>query len=763
MSFFDSAFFDSAFFDAATPLVLTTPLAIEASGALVLTAPLAIEASGTLRLSSPLAIEAAGEPDMALDDVFTILEPIDSPFNDFFTVFQGALVGVGLVPLDDSFTVLYGLPSLTDTFVIYKQLIKDRFLLPSGTPRARGKQSGVDLPISIIEVDSTTQLVADQFEAEVLSANFYRNKEKDDTSDLLIGIEASDGSPELVSIVQGGSIDEYELTATPEKLTGRVRGRDAAAYAVDTTFNITFVSAPDPLTLEQSRARAQAIIDAERKQFPLIPIIPGVTVPERRVGWWRASSIAANLAARVGLHLSWEAPDYVLREDFQCSGSVASAIWQLVAPFNYFEPRKIDVWVDGKTLVVRERAGLSESPRPGAPATSSLTTLDAKDPCIISLMVRAHFLSYIRAIRLVGAVGAVGIDPSSLDFSGLIPPEIKLFHTDNRLPNGEGTVEDKMIRNVDGALFSSETSVFGYPPNVGPDQQAGTQASVVELARTRTVNTWAPSFIVEDLDGNVISTIIQTSSDTVSKELVDGVLTPSRHDHTDYFYDEQNYLSGQVDTVEELGTDAKTGVQKLVPTHKKIRTLRDTSNGHWEEVIDTFDAVLDDAGGNTGSAPAEGQAPVPGTPVTSTPGKWVLVDHRTNSGGGHRPGGPGRPGGRNVNSQVPVSYGVLIDDLPGAKDVSIQNRNLTLQHLRYIVGQAKDASGAWEYEINLTAANMPWLKKGDMIHITGWDDEAGEDIPLQPAMIFDIRTTFDQSSADAKTVMAIKALWWSKS
>lgn len=741
-------------------LSLETPLAVEAAGFLVLETPLAIEASGSLLLTSPLAVEAGGEPILALGDVFTIVQAVDAPFNDVFTVQQSAIVGQGLPPLDDVFLIAHAVPTLTDSFAIYKQVIQDRFLLPSGTPRASGKQSGADLPISIIEVDSTTQLVADQFQAEVLTSEFYKNRDKDDTSDILIGIEKSDGSPELVSVVQGGTIDEYELTAVPENIKGRARGRDAAAGAVDATFDITYVSAPDPLTLQQEQERRAELIAASQRLFPDIPIIDGVTFPLRLVGQWRASSIAADLAGRVGLTLSWEAPDYFMREDFQVSGSVAAAVQQLVAPFSYFEPSKIDVWVDGKTLIVRQRAGLSESPRAGSQGAGSLTTLGVADPCILSLTVRAHFLGHIRTVRLTGATGLRSLDPGSLDWSGVVIPQIERFVVDNRV-NWVGSVDEKNIRNVDGALFSATTSIFGWPPGVTAPPAGSSQvtAGPVELSRSVTVNTWDGP-IVEDLQGNLLSTPLQTSSDTVSKELIDNLMTLTRHVHVDFFYDSQRFLSGQVDLTEELINVG--GVDRLRPTRMKIRTLRDTTRGKWEEVIDSFEADLSDEGGNTDTVPPAGSAPLIGSSVPAAIGKWILVDHATNVGGGSRPGGPGRAGGKNVDDQTPISFGILIDNEPVAKDVTIDNRNLLYDDLRRIADQARDASGAWEYEINMTAANMPWLKKGQMLLITGWKDEDDEDLELEEAMIFDIRTTFDQSSSQARTLTSIKALWWSK-
>jgi len=68
------------------------------------------------------------------------------------------------------------------------------------------------------------------------------------------------------------------------------------------------------------------------------------------------SSIAHQLAARVGLGLVWDAPDYPLKEfTVRPDESVSSALNRLLGPLQVSRRYRADAWVDGDNLVVRRR------------------------------------------------------------------------------------------------------------------------------------------------------------------------------------------------------------------------------------------------------------------------------------------------------------------------------------------------------------------------------------------------------------------------
>ena len=70
----------------------------------------------------------------------------------------------------------------------------------------------------------------------------------------------------------------------------------------------------------------------------------------------RARPLAAQIAARVGLELVWEAPDYTLREfAIQPEESASQALGRLLEPLRQTRRYRTDAWVDGDSLVVRRR------------------------------------------------------------------------------------------------------------------------------------------------------------------------------------------------------------------------------------------------------------------------------------------------------------------------------------------------------------------------------------------------------------------------
>ena len=68
------------------------------------------------------------------------------------------------------------------------------------------------------------------------------------------------------------------------------------------------------------------------------------------------SSIAHQLAARVGLGLVWDAPSYSLKEfTVRLDESVSSALSRLLGPLQVSRRYRTDAWVDGDNLIVRRR------------------------------------------------------------------------------------------------------------------------------------------------------------------------------------------------------------------------------------------------------------------------------------------------------------------------------------------------------------------------------------------------------------------------
>jgi hypothetical protein len=109
----------------------------------------------------------------------------------------------------------------------------------------------------------------------------------------------------------------------------------------------------------------------------------------------------------------------------------------------------VDVWVEGKTLMIRQRQGLVESPGPMWPEPGALNTLTVAELRTSSLMIRAHFLDYIRVFRPVGAT--TGAPCRVQDFE-----IINEQHDDGRFR----TTTNALRRKSNGAMFNQQIEVY---------------------------------------------------------------------------------------------------------------------------------------------------------------------------------------------------------------------------------------------------------------------------------------------------------------
>jgi hypothetical protein len=92
--------------------------------------------------------------------------------------------------------------------------------------------------------------------------------------------------------------------------------------------------------------------------------------------------------------------------------------------------------------------------------------------------------------------------------------------------------------------------------------------------------------------------------------------------------------------------------------------------------------------------------------------------------------------------------------------VNYSNPNLTEDDLRHILAQYQWASGKWQYELSFEAVAMPWLRKGSVLQLTGLLDADGTAIPLGPAIVEELRGSYDESSATPSSTISVTARWW---
>ena len=121
-------------------------------------------------------------------------------------------------------------------------------------------------------------------------------------------------------------VDECALEATESSWRARIHGRDKAALLIEERAQEGYGFGIWP--------------DDEPKEY---------TYPSAR-------SLAKSIAARVGLGLIWDAPNYTLTSfTLQPEESASQAVSRLLEPLRASQRYYTDAWVDGENLVVRRR------------------------------------------------------------------------------------------------------------------------------------------------------------------------------------------------------------------------------------------------------------------------------------------------------------------------------------------------------------------------------------------------------------------------
>lgn len=196
------------------------------------------------------------------------------------------------------------------------------------------------LKTAVVTVKSTLELTADWFEITTPTGSPpFRAAAPDATVAAITLGYRENGVPQTVLVLENGVIDEWGLSFTPVSVMGALRGRNQAAKALDTYFNMLYVVNP---------STGQALACGTTP--------PGTLVlqPEN-IGPAMASTIAQAACAKAGLTLQWEVRDYALAENFSAHGRVIDTIRELVKPWDLVGPFKVDIYLRGTLLVVKHR------------------------------------------------------------------------------------------------------------------------------------------------------------------------------------------------------------------------------------------------------------------------------------------------------------------------------------------------------------------------------------------------------------------------
>lgn len=570
-----------------------------------------------------------------------------------------------------------------------------------------------------LNVDQTVQLAADQFEVAFNNSTpFVDRPTGADMSTGLLDPYDPYLAPIFVNHIAGGVMDEHELHVTPSSMISVLRGRNAMAFALETTVYVTY-----SVAFEQDGNPPPSGTLAIQG-FPQLTAIPGVTVPLTLHGQWRVSQIIKDLCQRAGLGVSYGGPDYQLREDTVVNGPILGAIQSLIEPFNHFEPSKMDMWVESGILIIRPRGTAG----PGAASQ----ILDAHDTRITDLMIRQRYLNTIRVLRLVGSrTGTnlnVAIDPGSRT-------DVTTDETVDPTTNAVTlkTVTTSLIRILDNAVKSQTVQVFGDKVN---DQGVLTRGALI--SEKAIVADWDdlvlgyPNVVVNQPKQHSQVTTESGFNQAIGSEHTE--LVPMNRTTVLHKYSLTGYLTLQ-DTKKEIWDTTPTpfGVVGWILDSREAKAYEDNGAGMYQITTTQFGA-------------------------DGTPG-----DVRRTTANGTRPGGPGRKtsAGKSANSDETVTYATVISLAAFAKDLTIQNKSLLQEHLTLIARQAVASSGKTEVEVSFTAAGMPWIKRGQFLQITGLHREDGTTlIPLGAGLVTEARIEYRETKDGPTYKSMVKYVYW---
>jgi len=553
------------------------------------------------------------------------------------------------------------------------------------------------------EIDSTLDLAADGYRADLNSPDAFHDASSADTVKLTAGFKDADENSFRVGCLDGG-IDEYVLTQTKDQVSVSIQGRDNLSKMLDRNYTRLFL-----------------------RQEP----IPPPAIPYE-VGLFRASEIAARVAAEVGLSLAWLCRDYTMLEDFSATGRPVDILKKLVEPWSQVPALAVDIFNQGDAVIVRERQLVM--------AADPMATYTVKDARIKTLKYRK------RRGPLFGTVTLLGKLESKQAISGIVPGQQP---TDPPGPVRPWEVEDTRVHDTKderGQVTASTqvTTVYRMPDKLvlSITERTFTRTSSGAMDKTAekiTANEWEASIYNETGPANRPRQLRETLN-------VRGI---HQSDKSKTFRD----LSQQIT---EFAYDG-AGFQSMTFTRKweiNLKTKKLEESERLEKILsDTEDLKVRQA--TTIFKPTK-------------LGKWYVKDVDTQTSAGYRPAGfrPPKPEkeGTGITSSADTAKEAIklertLSTDPLAQDVSYSNANLTAEDLACIMAKFEAVSGLWEHEITLEYLAMPWLRKGHVLSLTGLVDSAGRSVPLAPALVTDLSLTYDEAKS-REMVSTLTARYW---
>lgn len=545
-------------------------------------------------------------------------------------------------------------------------------------------------------IDSTLSYPADEFEAEAVDSAIYTGASEADRINLRVGFLDALGTPHTVGLLENGVIDEYVLRVEPDRVVAIVRGRDPMAHALDRPFRRRYRRFPVSSTLDE-----------------VAPGAPPTGTADEVAGRFMASDVARDAVAAAGLELAWQAPDYELQEDFDADGRVIDVLQRLAEPFGQPEPFKVDVFMQGSRVIVRQRQ-LAPTPDPQ-------NVFDVRDARLLSWESKKRKPLKFGRVRLEGMSLAKSFaEATTSELQGGIVVE----HSEQKQFNEAGELV---------ARTTTETS-YRLPERIVIQVVRRTYDKNGLVGEEVVFNQWSdPRY---DLRGSVDQPVLLSSTKTISGyEKKSKIWRVLKQELTGYEYDSQRFL--RLETTRRLELDAKSGL--MLERERVVRSLMDAGPQLVKETTEVYSLSRKD-------------------------NRITLTTRDDRLQGGFRPGGLGKGGGL-VGDQRDDVEAVVVERVfstdPDAVDVDYSNPHLTEEQLEQIMAQYAAAHGKREVEIRAVGVTMPWLVRGSVLSFTGLKGSDGvTPIPLQPALLFDLRVEVDESTEQPSSRSSIRCVYW---
>jgi hypothetical protein len=572
-------------------------------------------------------------------------------------------------------------------------------------------------------IESSLALPVDTFEARYPGAAVFLGRTPDTVVTLAPGLYDDVGLAIVTEQIVQGIVSEWEfsreITGDHESVVTRVRGYDPARKLAETYVRKRYVrpSTVAPTTAVTPEAGA---------------------IPEVR-GAFAYATIAAESCAAAGLGVAWQLPNPIVQHDFTANGRVLDVLTALARPWTAGEPTRADVYIEGTTVIVKQR-----DPAPTTGVTLSVAELR---PSSVRLIARPP--------KPIGVIVIRGL--------------VTTTTTQTTTPGGGGGGGTTVILNPNDpttVLVNTETTtaryeyLYGKPPNgvlSRGDKQvfARIGGTSTLVARQLITNDWDTVLF----DGGQPTTVPRQRrgfSEFQGVDTADSTFKTLRTELRTFSYDDEGYLTEERTLIRKLTKGGATGTTEfLQDSDLTVRTI--VGEGPLLISDDTIAFIPDSDRGffATGEAVA-----------------WKFKSHTSGSSGGHRPGGPGRQQRRTSGTQTSTSAGsssstttsvgtvVTSPGTAGGRTIEISCPDLDAGQCQQIHDQLRAWASAWEYEVQITAPTVPWIRRGMALRLTGVITDDGTPVPDHAMTVYETKVTHDESSERGRSTMTVRAGWW---